>query len=201
MGHTHGTRWTDEAIKDGILEVMEGLELDRMPSRAEVEQYYKNSALCNAVGRRKGGWYGLAADMGLIVKNSDTYFGKRHEKIVAEKLLALGYEVEQMPQNFPYDLLVDGAVKIDVKVSRLYRGQHGSFYSFNLEKPYATCDIYILVTLEDDRSIKDFYVVPSKFVSHHSQIGMGENTSKYERFRQRWEYLQQYVDFLTAEVS
>lgn len=201
MGYTHGTKWSDDKIKFGILEVVQTLELRRMPSRQEVEQYYNNSALCSAISRRKGGWYRLAEEMGLAAKESETYFGKRHEKIVAEKLKALGYEVEQMSQNYPYDLLIDRAVKIDVKVSRLYRGSQGNFYSFNLEKPYATCDIYILAKLDDDRAIKSFYVLPSKFVSHQTQISIGEYTSKYERFRERWDYLQQYTDFLASEVS
>ena len=36
MGYTHGTKWTEDSIKEGVLKVVSDLELDRMPSRKEV---------------------------------------------------------------------------------------------------------------------------------------------------------------------
>lgn len=64
-------------------------------------------------------------------------------------LISRRFSVRRMAQNFPYDLLVDDCVKIDVKASNLYRGPNGDFYTFNLEKPYATCGIYILFALPE----------------------------------------------------
>lgn len=195
MGHTRGTQWSDEKIKGGIIEVVKKYKLDRMPSRKEIEQYYNDSKLTNAISKRKG-YYQYAAELGLKIKQSDTYFGKSQERICAEQLKSLGYEVRQMPQNFPYDLLVNDCVKIDVKTARLYTGKLGNFYSFNLEKPYCTCDIYLLYLLEDDcETIKDIIVLPSKFVPTNTQISIGECTSKYYKYSGKWDYIQQYTEF------
>ena len=121
MGYAKGIRWSDELIKERVLEVKTALNLDRMPSQRECEDYFHDSALSNAVHRR-GGWYQLAADLGLPLKESETYFGKTYEANVADLLRGMGFEVRRMSQNFPYDLLVDDCVKVDVKASRLFRG-------------------------------------------------------------------------------
>ena len=106
MGYTHGTKWTEDSIKEGVLKVVSDLELDRMPSRKEVESFYGDSALTGAVSKRIG-WYNLAHQLGLSIKDSETYFGKKQEQLVREELISMGYEVRRMPQNFPYDLLVN----------------------------------------------------------------------------------------------
>jgi hypothetical protein len=196
MGYTHGKRWSDEAIKTAIKEVMGALEIKRMPSRKECEQHFRNTSLGNAVSRRKGGWYALAEEMGLPIKDSETYVGKRHEWLVSEMLRERGFEVEQMSQNFPYDLLVNDYIKVDVKASRLYRGKLGNFYSFNLEKRCATCDIYVLLALTDENEIKRVFIVPSKYVMKNTQISIGEITSKYRRFEDKWKYFIQMSEFL-----
>ena len=199
MGFTHGTNWTNEMIKERVMEAVSALELKRMPSRKECSQYFHNESLTNAVSRRMG-WYALADELGLPIKDSETYFGKSQEHIAAEQLKARGFEVRQMPQNFPYDLLVNDCVKVDVKVSRLYRGPHGNFYTFNLEKPFCTCDIYMLYLTNDDKSEKDMLVVPSKFVPTNTQISVGEVASKYYKFSQKWRFISEYCDFLEAVI-
>lgn len=194
MGYAKGIRWTDELIEQKILEVVEGLGLKRMPSRKECEDYFHNTALCEAVGRRMG-WYALANKMGLPVKESETFFGKKHETIVEEALRAKGFEVQRMSQNFPYDMLVDRCVKIDAKASRLYRGPQGNFYTFNLEKSYATCDFYLLLTISDNGGVIDRYIVPSTVVMSQNQISIGEKRSKYHKYRDRFELIEKAVSF------
>ena len=110
----------------------------------------------------------------------------------------MGYEVRRMPQNFPYDLLVNDSVKVDVKASRLYHGAGGNFYSFNLEKPFCTCDIYVLRMIDVDGSEVDTLVVPSKSVSTNTQISVGETTSKYRKYSQKWEYIADYCAFMDS---
>lgn len=196
MGRSHGIQWTDELIRESILEVVSAMELDRMPTRSECEQYFRDTRLTNAISRRCG-WYALAHELKLPVKDSETTFGKRSETAAAEALTERGYDVRKMPQNFPYDLLVDDCIKVDVKASRLYHGVNGDFYSYNLEKPYATCDIYILYLIGDDGARNEALIVPSKFVSTNTQISVGASKSKYRRFSGRWDYFDQYADFLS----
>lgn len=184
MGYTHGIRWSDELIKEKVLEVVNALGLDRMPSRAECEMYYHNTALANAVTRRKR-WYNLADELGLEVKRSETFFGKSYEAKASEKLMALGYDVRRMSENFPYDILVDGCVKVDVKASRLYHGKSGNFYTYNIDKPFATCDFYVLYAVSDNGDEREI-VVPSKDVFSNTQITIGEHKSKYDKFQDAW---------------
>lgn len=198
MGRPNRIVWTDDLIKEKILEVKNGLSLDRMPSRKECIQYFHNEALVNAVSRRKK-WYQLADELGLKVKDSETYFGKSQEATAAEILISKGFSVRKMSQNFPYDLLVDDCVKADVKASHLYHGPNGDFYTFNLEKDYATCDIYILFALsESDES--SIFIVPSKFVIAQNQISMGVSKSKYHRFKDRWDYISALSDFWAEAI-
>jgi hypothetical protein len=190
--------WNDEKIKQGVKRVIVALNLDRMPSQSECIEYYGNYCLSNAVAKRKGGWYGLAREMGFAIKESETLLGKTQEGVVCEFLKARGFEVERMPQNFPYDLLVDNCVKVDVKASHLYTGKQGSFYTFNLEKRYATCDVYVLLALDDDDEIVNVYVVPSKFVISNTQISIGQYKSKYHQFMDRWDYISNMSGYLSA---
>ena len=194
MGYAKGTRWTDELIKEKIMEVVGAQELNRMPSRRECIEHFHNESLVNAVSKRKG-WYALAQELGLPIKECETTFGKKHEQSAQERLISLGYEVRRMSQNFPYDLLVNDCVKIDVKASRLYRGANGNFYTFNLEKPYCTCDIYVLYLVDDCGNIGNALIVPSKFVPTNTQISVGETNSKYYKFSEKWEYVFEYCKF------
>lgn len=198
MGHSNRIIWTDDLIKEKVIEVKNGLSLDRMPSRKECIQYFHNEALVNAVSKRKK-WYQLADELGLKVKDSETYFGKSQEANAAEMLISKGFLVRKMSQNFPYDLLIDDCVKVDVKASHLYHGPNGDFYTFNLDKDYATCDIYILFALsESDES--SIFIVPSKFVIAQNQISMGVSKSKYHRFKDRWDYISALSDFWAEAI-
>lgn len=200
MGYAHGTQWTDELIKEKVLEVVDALKLDRMPTRSECESYFHGCALTSAISRKKG-WYTLANELGLEIKDSETTFGKNYEALAAELLQSLGFEVRRMAQNFPYDLLIDDCVKIDVKASRLYRGKLGNYYSFNLEKSFATCDFFLLFVVNDDGNIIRKMVVPSNFVIFNNQISVGEYRSKYYKFTDRFDLILEMSNFWTALAS
>lgn len=197
MSYAYGRRWTDDDVKREIKNVMECLCINRMPSRRECESVCGNTALTNKISKRPGGWYGLAHELGLQVKSSDTQTGKTNESVVEKLLIEKGFSVTKMSQNFPYDLLVDECVKIDVKSSKLYRGTQGNFYSFNLEKRYATCDVYVLLTLDDDGFANKFYIVPSVFVISNTQISIGEISSKYNKYIDRWDYITNLSEYFT----
>lgn len=200
LGYARGVRWTDELIKEKVLQVKDGLGLDRMPSRRECEDYFGDTSLTNAVSKRKR-WYSLAAELDLPIKHSETFVGKTFEKIAVEDLSGRGYETKRMSTEFPYDILVEDSVKVDVKASHLFRGRLGNFYTFNLEKPYATCDVYILYCLDDHDSIIYSLIVPSVAVISNTQISVGEFSSKYHCFKERWDILDKYIEFLKGLVS
>lgn len=193
MAYSHGTKWNDEKIKEKILEVKDGLGIDRMPSRKETEQFYNDNCLSSAISHRRG-WRHYAKELGLEIKKSETEFGKTNESLIDTLLKQKGYSTQRMPQNHPYDILINNNIKIDVKASRLYKGKNGSFYAFNLEKEHPTCDVFILVAINDDNN-KKIYVVPSVVVSGQSQISIGEINSKYNSYLERWDYIDAFDRF------
>lgn len=193
MAYINGTIWNDEKIKEKILEVKNGLGIDRMPSMKETEQFYNNSCLTSAISHRRG-WRRYAEELGLEIKKSETEFGKTNESFINDLLKHKGYSTQRMPQNHPYDILVNNNIKVDVKASRLYRGKNGSFYSFNLEKEYPTCDVFVLVAI-DDYDNKKMYVLPSAIVSGQNQISVGSKNSKYNIYIDRWDYIDSFDRF------
>jgi hypothetical protein len=196
MGYTHGIKWSDDLIRNGVMEVIEGLKLNRMPTRKECIEFTNSCTLSVAISRRDGGWYGLANELGLPIKESETTTGKKYEKLIKNILEDKGFIVSQMSQNFPYDLLVNDCLKIDVKSSHLYKGKEGNFYTFRTGKKYATCDVYVLVALDDIDEIIRMYILPSSTVMNNKQISIGEHNSKYDGYLDRWDIISDYIEFL-----
>lgn len=194
MGYTHGKQWSDDAIREAILSVQNTLCINRMPTRSECVKVTGSHSLANAI-TRYGGWYHWAEIIGLTIKESETTTGKVVEALIGEKLKNLGHEVQRMSQNHPYDLLLDGCVKIDVKASHLYNGTNGDFFTFNLEKKSATCDFYVLVELADDDRILRSHIVPSCKVMPNKQISLGVMHSKYHVYTERWDLIRQASAF------
>ncbi len=201
MGYSHGKKWTDELIKSEVLKINKTYKLNRMPTRKECTKLTNSEALSNAITRREGGWYQLARELNLPIKKSETTLGKEYEENIANILRNKGYEVIKMSQNFPYDLLINSCLKIDVKVSHLYKGDIGNFYSFRTGKKYATCDIYILVTIDDNGNILNIYVIPSVAIIKNAQISIGEHNSIYDQYKNKFEYIKEYCDFFIKQIK
>ena len=181
--------WTDGRMKEAVMEVVNALGLDRMPSHRECKEYFHDTRLTNAITKHKG-WYALAAELGLPVKESETQFGKLFEGRASDLLKSQGFQVRKMTTRYPYDLLVDDCVKVDVKASKLFHCDDGNYYAFSLEKDYATCDFYLLLAVNDDNSINRRMVVPSNQVICNSKISVGEHRSKYHQYTDRFDLLE-----------
>lgn len=192
MGYTHGIRWTEEKAKNEIKDVMKALNLNRMPSRSEIEKVMQTSTLTNYISKN-GGFKFWADKLSLNMKKSETSLGKEYEQYITDLLNRKGYEVERMSTKHPYDLLVNMNIKIDVKVSNLYRGPKGEFHTFNLEKYNHNCDLFICVCVTDDKVVK-ILVIPSKFLMKVSQLSLGIN-SIYDVFKNRFDYIEKYDVF------
>lgn len=197
MGYTHGTRWSEEKIKQGIYEVMNVLGIDRMPSNKEVESVTGNSALSNKISKT-GGFYKWAGKLKLDIKNTETSFGYEYEKKVKSKLEKLGFKVEKMTVKHPYDLLVNDYIKIDVKVAKPYNNGRDTFHTFNLEKRNPTCDLYVAITLTENNHIERVFVIPSKYLKI-TQLSVGK-VSVYDKFVDRWDYINKYDKFYKTVI-
>ena len=185
------TIWTNEMIEADILEVSRHIGNNLMPTRTDIHDFYGNDRLTNKISKTLG-YYGWAKKLGLTVQDNDTSKAKKVEREVCELLSSKGFSVEMMLQNYPYDLLVDGILKIDVKVSALYKSpQMCEFYSFALRKKKPTCDIYILVARDGGNADK-FYVIPS-FKVQQLQISIGKHQSKYDIYLNKFSILDEYL--------
>lgn len=190
MGYTHGIKWTHDNIKKEIYKVMKTLNINRMPSTEEIKLVTNNSALTNAI-RRHGGYLYWANELKLEQSNCNTRVGMDGEYAIKSILEGIGYRVEKMSVKHPYDLLVNGNIKIDVKTSNKYTSNSGwSSYSFNLEKRNPTCDIYVLICNDDNKKL----VIPSKYLKQ-TQVCITDNESKYEHFKDKWEYVELFDKF------
>lgn len=188
------TQWTDELIKKEIFKVADALNLSRMPSKSEIEFVTKNSALTNKISKT-GGFYKWAERLNLKIKDSETKLGYAYELEVRDRLRKLGYLAETTGIRHPYDLIVNNAIKIDVKVARPFINQKsGRYHTFHLEKLPHTCDLYIIVALDEEGIEEKLLIIPSKCIQSISQLSIGR-VSAYDIYKDRWDYLEQYNDF------
>lgn len=199
MGHTHGTKWTDDLVIDKINEVVDFLKLDRMPSRSEIEQYYGNHALINKISKT-GGFYKYAKLLGLEIKNSESKLGIEYELKIISILQSMGFSAEHTSVKHPYDILVNGRVKIDVKVANISIVRGSKMYSFHLDKSMHSCDLYVAVALNDNKSISKIYIIPASVLNGKKQLAIGFEKSKYDQYLLRWDFVEK-IDKSLSELE
>lgn len=184
------TKWTDKAIAEGILSVMDALTLDRMPTRVEIVSISGNG-LAGVISKSALGYYGWAGKLGLESKNSETSSGKKYEHIAEEHIVDMYQEltVKQMTQNYPFDILIDDTLKIDVKVGKRHTHFGTPSYTFATNKKYASCDLYLCYGLGEDGEIADVYLIPSNTaITTTINITIG-GKSKYDKYKNQWQLI------------
>lgn len=184
-------KWTEDLIRQGILESIKTLNIDRMPTAAELQSIGRNDLHCK-IGRTKT-YRGWADELKLSLKHSDTNKGQVWEFYVEDELKKLGFDVEQMTTKHPYDMLVNNTVKVDVKVGSAHTHFGTRCHTFRPSKKFATCDIYICIGLDEDENVEKTFIIPSKFAQLVTLNIC--NDSKYNAFLDRWEYVSRFVDF------
>lgn len=186
--------WNNDKFEKEILKSMQVLCIDRMPSRSELESI-KRTDLASALNRSYG-YYGWAKRLGIKTKDSETKKGKKYE-IIAETILKEKFpnvEIIQMSQNHPFDILLDGSVKIDVKVGTIHNGFDVPAYTFRTGKKYGSCDIYLCIGLNSELEIDKIFVIPTIFANvSNINICMG-GKSKYLKFDNRWDYIRKMME-------
>lgn len=189
--------WTYEKIVEELQIMLDSLETRVMPTRSEVDKFFGDTRLSNAISK-KIGWYNLAGKLDLEIKNSESTMGIMYERKVGKILEDRGYHVVYMTQNHPYDLLVNN-IKVDVKSSNLGEYSTGKFYSFRMGKDYATCDVYIMVAI--DKCGKEiYYIIPYLEILSNRQISIGYVDSIYDKFIDRWDILDKYIEFVNGNL-
>lgn len=185
-------KWNEQLIEDRIIEVVKGLDIKRMPTAKEMDDFYGNSSLSNKISKTIG-FIGWANKLGLSLVKSDTNLGKLGEDIAEKYLISNGYKVTRMAIKYPFDLLVNDNVRVDVKISKLKLIDGYKVNSFGLSKRYPTCDIYILIALDENYTTNRIFIVPSKNL-HQLTVSVGEK-STYNKYINKTEYIDIYNNF------
>ena len=188
------TRWTDDAIKEALQYMISKTGQNTLPTYEEIRQFYGNYKLTNAM-RRTGGPARWAKELGMEIKDSESRLGFNYEDYFIDEMVKSGHictHVNILKDAYPYDVLVDNAVKVDVKVSRKF-GNYGSspYYTFNLEKKNQTCDVYACYCIEEDKDnnayVSKFYTIPASVLSGKRQLSIGMGPGKYTEFMNNYE--------------
>ena len=192
--------WTDELIEEKILEVVEFHGYNRMPTRNELEEYYCDSALTNKISKT-GGFEVWAKRLKLSQKPCGSMLGIKYERHTKKILEEKGFNCELTSTRHPYDILVNGAVKIDVKVSNLVDIRSSKAYTFNLEKKQPTCDLYVAYCLDDNKEIAKTYIIPAPVVAGQSQLAVGVNKSIYDAYLDNWNLVKLYDESVAQIIN
>ena len=186
------TQWTDELIALHLSDVI--AEIGRMPTVSEL----RTRGRTDLEGQisRKGGYIHWAEKLGTVRKPSDSDKGWDGEKQLAELLTAQGFKVvRQSAVKSPFDLLLDGVLKIDVKAAsyRQYGACRGWFYRIG-KSPQAD----IVALLQTDTG--DCYFIPWQRIPS-SNVTVSRDGGKYAAFRNRYDLIRTLVDRRKQEVT
>ncbi len=198
MGYSHGRDWTKDDTEKDILRIVDTLGLDHFPTHSEMNNFYGNLSLSNRVSKSGGTRY-WANELNLSIKNCESELGNDFELFAIKEIAEhTGLTSRQTKPRFPYDLLVDECVKVDVKVSYPFQNNCNVFANtFNLEKKEPTCDIFILYCLDMDGDISKTIIIPAVVLSGQTQIGVGKE-SKWDKYKDCWRYIVEFDVFMNG---
>lgn len=182
-------KWTEERIADGIDRIASMFEPKRMPSNREVLMYEGNYALAMAI-QKSGGYSYWANRLGLEQKYSETALGIEGERTIAKILERYGFEVKLTSIKHPYDLLVNGCVKVDVKTANTSMIRGCPVHAYRLAKRDHTCDFYIFYEHDTLKT----YVVPAYKCQGHVQVEMGNNSKPYAKYFDAYHLIKEASD-------
>jgi hypothetical protein len=192
-------KWTNEKIKDALLESIKILQIDRMPTAAELKSIGRNDLHCKVSRTKK--YRGWAEELGLEMKNSETTKGNRYEFHVLDKIKEVSNHlfIRKMSTKHPFDLLVNDCVKVDVKVGSAHNHFGARAHTFGLHKKYSSCDIYICVALDEHEEIESYFIIPSPHVQLVT-LNIGTN-SKYNKYKDNWNFIYHFVNEYERAIS
>jgi hypothetical protein len=139
----HTKSWKENEIEDEILRITSMLNLNRMPSKSEIEQVTNDRSILNAIARSYG-FYGWSKRLSLPIKDCETEFGIDYQEVAIKMLQEKGYIATRTSVKAPYDIIINNKIRVDVKSGCAYELKGSRCHTFNLEKKFPTCDIYII---------------------------------------------------------
>ena len=193
MANKYTVKWSDNNIENAILEVVRKAKITSFPTHSQMQEITGSEALSNAVSKHGGSRY-WSKRLGLEMKKCESKVGFDFECECLHYLVSLGYDCELTIARYPYDLLANRNIKVDVKCSNLYHAKSGDFYTFNLEKKMPTCDVFVCYCVSE-YDIEKTYVIPSCILSGITQLSIGKKNSKYDKYIDKWDIFARYDEF------
>ena len=183
-------KYTDKDICNKIREIMDSLGLDRFPTYHEMQNYTGSTAFVQLVARRGGSKY-FSDMMSVEWKNAYT-FGTDFEAVAVEDIKThTGMDVVFTQNQYPYDAVVGNGIKVDVKVAK---PDTNGFHQFALHRKEPTCGLYMFYKLAEDGTILCRFIIPACVLRGQQKVTVGEN-SKWDVYKDRWDYFEQYAEF------
>jgi hypothetical protein len=150
--------WTEETFVTDLKTVCDAI--GRFPTVSELRKHGRNDLACQIV--RRGGFRAWSEKLGVPFVHSDSDTGWDGELAFSQLLTSLGFTVTvRKSMKCPYDLLVDGCVRVDVKTAKYASYGNSStggvssgwFYRIGKDVPADIVALY-----RSDRS--DCYLIP-----------------------------------------
>lgn len=198
MGYSHGVKWSYTKICDEINNIMHVLNIKRMPTAEECNLITGNSGLSNVIAK-SGGFYWLANNLGLSMKNNATETGKKFERLAVKILEDKNYIVKSMTTKYPFDLLINDRIRIDVKAGRPYLLRGSRVHTIGINKKYATCDLYLIFALDEKDKPERNLVIPGCDL-RVTTLNFGKD-SIYNIYLDRWDLIERYDEFYSSLAS
>ena len=197
MAYSHGQKWSEEKIVEALRFMIDKCGMNTMPTHSEIKEFFGDSALVCAMSKRNGTKH-YAKLLGMEIKECESKFGGQLEDYCVLQIQEkLGLDGEKTKPKYPYDILVNRSVKVDVKVSRLFNNYGNSkYYTFNLEKKDQTCDIFVFYCINQNDEIERTFVIPSTVLSGKTQLSVGKS-SMYDKYIDQWRFISDYNKFMT----
>ena len=198
MGYTHGMKWNENTIRIEIKKTMDMLNIEHMPSRTEMKSALLNDALANKIART-GGFPFWANKLNIEEKESETRLGQSYEVKAMGLIEEKGFKIDRMTTKYPFDLLVNNNIKVDVKVGKPGDIRGSRVHTFRTAKKYATCDLYMIFALKEDEEIERLFIIPGSELKVVT-LCIGRK-SKYDKYINRWDLLKKYDNFYNNLAS
>ena len=190
--------WNKDNIEKALRYMVEQTGQKTLPTHAETKKFYGNYKLSNAM-RRNGGPRYWGERMNLEFKDCDSRKGEQFEDYFVAEMLEKGFDAERVNYDeprFPFDVLINGCVKVDVKVARVFGSDKQGYYSFNLEHKKHSCDFFVCYCLDSSgENIVKTYIIPASIMDGKSQIGVGLSQSKDDAYSGRYDLMGQTCEF------
>lgn len=183
--------WTTSLIESELRAIC--ISFGYMPSCQQMRDLGRNDLMCAIT--KNGGLFAWSDRVGFKRRASDSDFGWYGEEIVASILRERGHRVERsVAVKAPFDLLVDGVLRIDVKTANLAtyknRGIPCSGWYYRIGKIPGS-DLVALLKADT----KDIYFIPWDACPRGNiTITSG---GKYTQYANRFDIVQRHVESLT----